>query len=178
MIFVYKMFFYPKLYISTISTFSQQPSNFSNFSFNFAFMLINSTKFKIDLQPTIHYSFDITKIHTTIWIWKSLQKFAFLCFTKKKFHYNYKKISCSMEMKSNNKIKSIVYQKQNLWFSTTKYLQLFLLPKTTWRALKFLVRPKKGPTTLKSESNWNLVSFPASSIKTGERGMLKVLGLD
>jgi len=36
-----------------------------------------------------------------------------------------------MEMKSNNKIKSIVYQKQNLWFSTTKYLQLFLLPKTT-----------------------------------------------
>jgi len=83
-----------------------------------------------------------------------------------------------MEMKSNNKIKSIVYQKQNLWFSTTKYLQLFLLPKITWRALKFLVRPKKGPTTLKSGSNWNLMSFPASSIKTGERGMLKVLGLD
>jgi hypothetical protein len=36
-----------------------------------------------------------------------------------------------------------------------------------WRAPKFLVRPKKGPTMLKSESSWNLVPLPASSTKGG-----------
>jgi hypothetical protein len=47
-----------------------------------------------------------------------------------------------------------------------------------WRAPKFLVRPKKGPTILKSESSWNLVPLPASSTKGGERGMLKASKLD
>ncbi len=47
-----------------------------------------------------------------------------------------------------------------------------------WRTPKFLIRPKKGPTMLKSESSWNLVPLLASSIKGGERGVLKALGLD
>jgi hypothetical protein len=47
-----------------------------------------------------------------------------------------------------------------------------------WRAPKFLGRPKKGPTMLKSGSSWNLVPLPASSTKGGERGMLKAPGLD
>jgi hypothetical protein len=38
---------------------------------------------------------------------------------------------------------------------------------TTWRAPKFLVRPKKGPTLLKSRSSWNLVPLPTLSIKRG-----------
>ncbi len=36
----------------------------------------------------------------------------------------------------------------------------------------------KSPTMLKSRSSWNLVPFPASSTKGGEKGMLKALGLD
>ncbi len=47
-----------------------------------------------------------------------------------------------------------------------------------WRAPKFLLRPKKSPTMLKSGSSWNLVPFPASSTKGGERGVLKAPGLD
>jgi len=47
-----------------------------------------------------------------------------------------------------------------------------------WRAAKFLVRPKKGPTMLKSGNSWNLVLLPASSTKGGERGVLKAPGLD
>jgi hypothetical protein len=43
---------------------------------------------------------------------------------------------------------------------------------------KFLIRPKMGPTMLKSGSSWNLVSLPASNTKGGERGMLKAPGLD
>ncbi len=41
---------------------------------------------------------------------------------------------------------------------------------------KFLVRPKKGSTMLKSESSWN--SLPISNTKGGERGVLKVPRLD
>jgi hypothetical protein len=52
------------------------------------------------------------KIHTIIWTWKSLQKSILHSFTiKKKFHANYKKIPCFMEMKSNSKLKSMVYPK-------------------------------------------------------------------
>jgi hypothetical protein len=47
-----------------------------------------------------------------------------------------------------------------------------------WHAPKFLVRPKKGPTMLKSGNSWNLVSLLASNTKGGDRGMLKVSGLD
>jgi hypothetical protein len=47
-----------------------------------------------------------------------------------------------------------------------------------WCAPKFLVRPKKGPTMLKSGNSWNLVPLPASSTKGGERGVLKAPGLD
>jgi hypothetical protein len=36
-----------------------------------------------------------------------------------------------------------------------------------WRAPKFLVRPKKGPTMLKSESSWNLVPLPTSNTERG-----------
>jgi hypothetical protein len=32
---------------------------------------------------------------------------------------------------------------------------------------KFLVRPKNGPTMLKSGSSWNLVPLPASSTERG-----------
>ncbi len=54
----------------------------------------------------------------------------------------------------------------------------FVDANSSWRASKFLVRPKKGPTMLKSESSWNLVLLLASSIKMGERGVLKAPGLD
>jgi hypothetical protein len=37
----------------------------------------------------------------------------------------------------------------------------------TWRAPKFIVRPKKSPTMLKSGSSWNLVPLLASSTKRG-----------
>jgi len=47
-----------------------------------------------------------------------------------------------------------------------------------WRAPKFLVRPKKGPTMLKSGNSWNLVLLPSSSTKGGERGVLKAPRLD
>jgi hypothetical protein len=43
---------------------------------------------------------------------------------------------------------------------------------------KFLVRPKKGPTMSKRGSSWNLVPLLASSTKEGERGVLKVPGLN
>ncbi len=52
-------------------------------------------------------------------------------------------------------------------------LYTFLFQKITsakWHTPKFLVRPKKGPTMLKSESSWNLVSLPASNTKGGVRG--------
>jgi hypothetical protein len=39
-----------------------------------------------------------------------------------------------------------------------------------WRAPKFLVRLKKGPTMLKSGSSWNLVPLPASNTKRGWEG--------
>jgi len=42
-----------------------------------------------------------------------------------------------------------------------------------WRAPKFLVRPKKGPSMLKSGSSWNLVPLPASNTKRGERACWK-----
>jgi hypothetical protein len=44
--------------------------------------------------------------------------------------------------------------------------------------LKFFVRPKKGQTMLKSENSWNLVPLPISNTKGGERGVLKVPGLN
>jgi hypothetical protein len=47
-----------------------------------------------------------------------------------------------------------------------------------WHAPKLFVKPKKGPTMLKSESSWNLVLLPASTTKGGERGVLKAPGLD
>jgi hypothetical protein len=48
---------------------------------------------------------------------------------------------------------------------------------TFWCAPKFLVRPKKGPTLLKSESSWNLVPLPASSTRGGERGHAESSGI-
>jgi hypothetical protein len=42
-----------------------------------------------------------------------------------------------------------------------------------WRTPKFLDRPKKGPTTLKSESSWNLVPLPTSSTKGGWEGRVE-----
>ena len=74
---------------------------------------------------TIHYItfLILQKIHTTIWIWKSLQKFVFLYFIE-----NSTKITTTfhvlLKWNQNSKIKSMVYQKQNLWFATIKYLQL------------------------------------------------------
>jgi hypothetical protein len=59
-----------------------------------------------------------------------------------------------------------------------KWIELNRSSNTKWRAPKFLVRPKKGPIMLKSESSWNLVPLPTSSTKWGERGMLKAPGLD
>jgi hypothetical protein len=47
-----------------------------------------------------------------------------------------------------------------------------------WRAPKFLVRTKKGPTMLKNGSSWNLVPLPASNSKGGERGVLNAPRLD
>jgi hypothetical protein len=47
-----------------------------------------------------------------------------------------------------------------------------------WRAPKFLVRPKKDPTMLKSGSSWNSVPLLTSSTKGGERGVLKAPRLD
>ncbi len=41
-----------------------------------------------------------------------------------------------------------------------------------------LLDPLEGPTMWKCESSWNLVPFPTSSTKGGERGVLKVPGLD
>jgi hypothetical protein len=49
---------------------------------------------------------------------------------------------------------------------------------------RLLMRPKvpswaqKNPIMLKSESSWNLIPLPTSSIKGGKRGVLKALGLD
>jgi hypothetical protein len=39
---------------------------------------------------------------------------------------------------------------------------------------KFLVRPKKGPTMLKSGSSWNLVPLPAFSTTRGRGGVLRL----
>jgi hypothetical protein len=81
-------------------------------------------------QPYITFLI-LQKIHTTIWIWKSLQKSIFLCFTKKKNSIRImEKFHVLWKWSLNNKIKFVVYQKQNLWFSITKYLQLVLFPKT------------------------------------------------
>jgi len=49
--------------------------------------------------------------------------------------------------------------------------------KQGWRTPKFLVRPKKGPTMLKSGNSWNLVSFPASSTKGGWEGRVEGFGI-
>jgi hypothetical protein len=46
-----------------------------------------------------------------------------------------------------------------------------------WCAHKFLVRPKKGPTMLKSESSWNLVPLLASNIKRGWEGRAESSGI-
>jgi hypothetical protein len=37
-----------------------------------------------------------------------------------------------------------------------------------------LLAPKKGPTMLKSGSSWNLVPFPALSIRRGRGGVLRL----
>jgi hypothetical protein len=55
-------------------------------------------------------------------------------------------------------------------------LALFIIQSHHWRVPKFLVRPKKGPTMLKSGNSWNLVPLPASSTKGGEKGVLKAPG--
>jgi len=46
-----------------------------------------------------------------------------------------------------------------------------------WHAPKFLVRPKKGPTMLKSGNSWNLVSFLACSTKRGWEGHVENFGI-
>ncbi len=46
-----------------------------------------------------------------------------------------------------------------------------------WRAPKFLVRPKKGPTMLKSGNSWNLVPLPTSSTKRGWEGHVESSGI-
>jgi hypothetical protein len=43
-----------------------------------------------------------------------------------------------MEMKSNKKIKFVIFQEQNLWFSTAKYLQLSLFPQNCVLKILFL----------------------------------------
>jgi hypothetical protein len=47
-----------------------------------------------------------------------------------------------------------------------------------WRAPKFLVELKRVQLCQIAEVVWNLVPLPASSTKGGERGVLKVPGLD
>jgi hypothetical protein len=46
----------------------------------------------------------------------------------------------------------------------TKFVGQMLID---WRAPKFLVRPKMGPSMSKSGSSWNLVPLPTSSTKGG-----------
>jgi hypothetical protein len=60
----------------------------------------------------------------------------------------------------------------------SKIFLLLIIKIKNWRAPKFFVRPKKGPTMLKSGNSWNLVSLPASNTKGGEKGVLKALRLD
>jgi hypothetical protein len=67
------------------------------------------------------------------------------------------------------------------WDDKGRFIFMFLVDfdfDSRWCAPKFLVRPQKGPTMLKTESSWNLVLLPASSTKGGERGVLKAPGLD
>jgi hypothetical protein len=75
----------------------------------------------------------------------------------------------------------MVYFLHNEKFDAQNKIMLITKSKRSkhkWCAPKFLVRPKEGPTMLKCKSSWNLVSLPTSSIKGGERGMLKTPGLD
>jgi hypothetical protein len=55
------------------------------------------------------------------------KKFVLLCFTKNSIRIT-TKFHVLWEWNQNSKIKFVVYQKNNLWFSTTKYLQPFLFP--------------------------------------------------
>ncbi len=66
----------------------------------------------------------------------------------------------------------------NMITPVTTFVVVNIIHDYMWRAPKFLVRPKKGPTMFESESSWNLVPLPASSTKGGERGMLKASKLD
>jgi hypothetical protein len=50
-----------------------------------------------------------------------------------------------------------------------KYWLIIDFTHTWWRSPKFLVRPKKGPTMLKSGSSWNLVPTPALSTRRGRK---------
>jgi hypothetical protein len=46
-----------------------------------------------------------------------------------------------------------------------------------WRTPKFLVKPKKGPTILKSGSSWNLVPLLTSNTKGGWKGCAESFGI-
>jgi hypothetical protein len=72
---------------------------------------VEKSQNKITIQYITFLIFQ--KIYTTIWTLKSLQKSALLNFiVKQKLHSNCSKIPCFMEMKSNNKIKSVIFYYQ------------------------------------------------------------------
>jgi hypothetical protein len=64
------------------------------------------------------------------------------------------------------------------WLKNRGFLLKFLIGYgMVWCAPKFLVRPKRGPTMLKSGNSWNLVSLPASNIKGGWKGRVESSGI-
>ncbi len=71
-----------------------------------------------------------------MWIWKSLSKFVLHCFTKSSIRIT-AKFHVLLKWNPNNKIKFAIQQKQNLWFSTTKYFELYLLPKIICLTVKY-----------------------------------------
>jgi hypothetical protein len=79
---------------------------------------------------TIHFLIYLIlpKIHTTIYIWKSLQKYVFPLFNKK-FNQNTTKTPCFVEMKSNIKIKFVVYKNRIYSFLLQNTYISFIIPK-------------------------------------------------
>jgi hypothetical protein len=110
------------LIINTPNSIVHLNTKFMVISYNHnLYFRIRCRKIQIQDYNSFHYILIFQKIHTTTWIWKSLQKFILFYFTKNsikittKFH-----ILLKMKLKQQNKIYSI--SKQNMWFFTTKYL--------------------------------------------------------
>ncbi len=86
----------------------------NNYNFHFR---IRCKKLQKQNYNSFHHIMILQKIHTTIQLQNSLQKYVLLCITKN-MNQNYSKIPCFVEKNPKTIIKICNISKQSMWFST------------------------------------------------------------